>query len=290
MSAYNNPLNFPPKDVRARCRAKHGAKWWDVDKETKKRRMDAARLDLRKAELEQKAEDEGGVVLCDHCGSKRAAVQGEEGGIEGGYPYCPDCGIVDYPPESDEDAPLRVPPAKKAKKKKPLKKVYRLRINDEEEGRTSKMWEVDAAACIGPEVKYKKLFDKQEAHGPGFWSVYLFGRSRFSEDELEEEEDEGSHIWLGSHPIPGYGDKVHYGHVKKGDTKEHVAQTLLSMEHGFGTYTEEGGFMHGCVHTIDNKHLVIEKSIWENALKTETRERLLRDSFAETIYIADTWF
>jgi hypothetical protein len=35
---------------------------------------------------------------------------------------------------------------------------------------------------------------------------------------------------------------------------------------------------------------VIEKSIWENDTKPETRERLLRDSFAETLYIADTWF
>jgi len=260
MSSWNNPLNFPIKDVRTRCREKHGAKWWDVDKETKKKRMDDARLDLRKAELAQKAEGEGK----------------EESGV-----------LV-----SDEDAPLRFPPEKKAKKKNPLKKVYRLRINDEEEGRTSKMWEVDAAACIG--VKYKKLFEKQDAHGPGFWSVYLFSRSQFSEDELElEEEEEGnesSHIWLGSHPIPGYGDKVHYGHVKKGDTCEDIAQTLLSMTNGFGTYTEEGGFMDGCVHTIDNNHLVIEKNIWENDLKPETRERLLRDSFAKTLYIADTWF
>jgi hypothetical protein len=239
MSSYNNPLNFPTKDVRARCRAKHGAKWWDVGKEIKKKRMDDARLDLRMAEEQKKGQ-------------------------------------------------------KAEQEKKPLKKVYRLRINDEEEGRTSKMWEVDAQACIGPKVEFKKLSEKEEARGPGFWSVYLFSRSQFSEEELEEEEeeddDEGSQIWLGSHPIPGYGDKVHYGHVKKGDNDEDVAQTLLSMEHGFGTYTEEGGFMHGCEHPIDNKHLVIEKSIWENDLKPETRERLLRDSFAKTIYIADTWF
>ena len=244
MSSYNNPLNFPIKDVRARCRAKHGAKWWDVDKGIKKKRLEDARLDLaRKA--------------------------------------------------GDEDAPLRFPPEKKAKKQNPLKKVYRLRINDEEEGRTSKMWEVDAQACIGPEVKYKKRSEKEDERGPGFWSVYLFSRSQFSEDELELEEEEGdesSHIWLGSHPIPGYGDKVHYGCVKKGDTCNDVANTLLSMEDGFGAYTEEGGFMSGCVHTIDNRHLVIEKSIWENDLKPETRERLLRDSFAETLYIADTWF
>lgn len=257
MSSCNN---FPIKDVRARCREKHGATWWDVDKETKKKRMDDARLDLRKAELAQKAEEE------------------EEGG-----------GLV-----SDEDAPLRFPPEKKAKKQNPLKKVYRLYINDEEEGRTSRMWEVDAEACIGTEVEYKKRSKKEDAHGPGFWSVYLFSRSQFSEDELEleeeEEGDESSHIWLGSHPIPGYGDKVHYGCVKKGDTCEDVAQTLLSMTNGFGAYTEEGGFMDGCVHTIDNKHLVIQKSVWENDLKPETRERLLRDSFAETLYIADTWF
>ena len=191
-------------------------------------------------------------------------------------------------------APTKPKSKPKPKQQNPLKKVYRLYINDEEEGRTSRMWEVDAAACIGTEVEYKKRSKKEDAHGPGFWSVYLFSRSQFSEDELELEEeleeDEGSHIWLGSHPIPGYGDKVHYGHVKKGDTFNDVANTLLTMENGFGAYTEEGGFMDGCVHTIDNKHLVIEKSIWENDLKPEIRERLLRDSFAETIYIADTWF
>ena len=196
------------------------------------------------------------------------------------------------PPNLPESA-VAPEPEPKPKQLNPLKKVYRLYINDEEEGRTSKMWEVDAAACMGPEVEFKKLSKKEEAHGPGFWSVYLFGRSQYSEEELEEEEedeDEGSQIWLGSHPIPGYGDKVHYGHVKKTDDYTDVANTLLSMEHGFGTYTEEGGFMHGCVHPIDNDHLVIEKSIWTHGLKPEMRERLLRDSFAKTVYIADTWF
>ena len=238
--------SIPIKDVREQCRAKHGADWWNVSKEIKKKRMDDARLHLRT--VDQKIAE------------KKAAA----------------------------------PKPKEEEEQNPLKDVYRLRINDEEEGRTSKMWKVDAAACIGPKVEYKKLSEKEEARGPGFWSVYLFHRSQFSEDELdeyeEEDEDEGLDKWLGSHPVPGYGDKVHYGWVKKGDTFNDIANTLLTMKNGFGVYTEEGGFMHGCEHPIDNDHLVIEKSVWENALKPDTRERLLRDSFAETIYIADTWF
>ena len=150
-------------------------------------------------------------------------------------------------------------------------------MGNEEEGEESRCFKAKATACIkGNLVPISK---EKACSDPPFWAVWFFGPNKY-----DDEEDQN--IYVGSHPCPGYGDKYDYGFVQPGSTPEQVAQTLLKMENGIGDFIQEGGFGHGEHFPIQDHILVIEEDIWLQITRP-TRERLLRDSFAETIYIAN---
>ena len=172
---------------------------------------------------------------------------------------------------------LGAPNKEAPKKKNPIKTVYSLTMGNEEEGEESRCCKVKGTACING--KFLPLAKEKVCSDPPFWAVWFF-----PPDEFDDDDDGG--IYVGSHPCPGYGDKYDYGFVRKDDTPEQVAQTILKLENGVGDFIQEGGFGHGERFPIQDHILVIHKDMWMQITRP-TRERLLRDSFAEVIYIAD---
>ncbi len=83
-----------------------------------------------------------------------------------------------------------------------------------------------------------------------------------------------------------YESEQHFGPTVAdyGDSPETVAEKLLALEHGLRSYTFFDPYMGHVETPVDNDVLVISNLVWRE-LSPRTRERLLRDSFAKTIYI-----
>tara|TARA_B100000767_G_scaffold252358_1_gene256064 strand:- start:706 stop:2712 length:2007 start_codon:yes stop_codon:yes gene_type:complete len=200
------------------------------------------------------------------------------------------------PDSSDDDTPISVqyekqaishkrkaaeqaPPKKAAKKtaaKKPtknkLKDVYRLTTLFDGDGDIVKVvvCRINRNKAIAGEIE--PISKDKDSDEPPFWGVWL---------TLNEEE--GVHLGSGRSDRDGpYG----YGFISDGDTPEDVAKILLQEKHqnGFGNYVFWEGHEKGMSFPIRNDVLLIDTELW-NAITPNTRERLLRDSFAKTVYI-----
>ena len=116
---------------------------------------------------------------------------------------------------------------------------------------------------------------------PHYWAFHWHG-------PCHDDPDLHDRHFVGSGFCEADDGPYHYGPsvADHGDDAEAVAQKLLALKNGFSTFTWNHAYEGDIETPIRSDQLVITRTVWMK-LSPRTRERLLRDSFAETIYISE---
>lgn len=172
----------------------------------------------------------------------------------------------------------------RAAKPNPLKTVYHWYEGDPDACSPhdeDRFYKLKASACVKGEFLQASKNLKNHKRPP-YWGVHWRGPWNDHPDA-----DRHNLPWVGSDFCEAaYDSEHHYGPTVAdyGDSAEAVAGKLLALKDGLGTYTYNDPYSGDVDFPIRNDVMIISRDVWLE-LSPATRERLLRDSFAETIYI-----
>ena len=158
-------------------------------------------------------------------------------------------------------------------KKPPFKRVHKL-DHCESESMSCLISATKAVGTAKDGVVYAPKEKRRWWDQVDFWNVWVY-----------EDVDKG--VVIGSDPDVGYGDKVFYETLPYRGTREATCEALaerLLKVTGYGEYVERGGFHGDVSHEIDNSKIAIGRLLWQGMQRT-TRERLLREVFADDVFI-----
>lgn len=171
----------------------------------------------------------------------------------------------------------------RAAKPNPLKTVYHWYKGDPDcyaPHDEDRFYKLKASACIkGDFVQASKNLKNHQR--PHYWAFHWHG-------PCHNDPDFHDRHFVGSGFCEADDGPYHYGPsvADHGDDAEAVAQKLLALKNGFSTFTWNHAYEGDIETPIRSDQLVITRTVWMKLLP-RTRERLLRDSFAETIYISE---
>ena len=167
-------------------------------------------------------------------------------------------------------------------KQNPLKPVYHWYEGDPDAyapHNKDRFYKLKASACVkGEFVQASKNLKNHKR--PPYWGIHWRG-------PWKDHPDRHNLPWVGTDFCEyAYDAEHHYGPTvaDHGDSAETVAGKLLALKDGLGTYTYNDPYSGDVDFPVRNDVMIICRDVWLE-LSPATRERLLRDSFAETIYI-----
>ena len=166
----------------------------------------------------------------------------------------------------------------------PLKPVYHWYEGDPDSYGVhleDRFYKLKASACIKGEFLQASKNLKNHKRPP-YWGIHWRGPCNDHPDG-----DRHGLPWVGTDFCEwAYDGEHHYGptFADYGDSAEEVAEKLLALKDGLGTYSCYDPYAGYIEFPIRDDVMSICRDVWLE-LSPATRERLLRDSFAETIYI-----